>query len=800
MSELHSKLYRIQPDNVSKASTQHSFHKYLTVSLDSVWDLTFSGMESIVEQTLAASTWSASRICILQPDSNIEADSVRIHQCNRTINDVEIQRREIRHRLTAPFANNKWEIVIPTMRSELLHMNHMAKVSADICDRFRRDLSVIINSWISEPIKKDKTTHSAVVSSETNLEIAKSTSITVATDSLDDFSESSASEDGKEDSLDDIQIMPLQLDKNISLATTTVENDSQLLSYFYSSPLNVVRVVSQSLMVEAKNLITAKYDKLTHEVEMRKYKAVWQIQRLKSIPKTRQHLIQLREQDMQAWSLELTHRRRIAAPAQFLDAPVFESDDENVELANESTLIEMIPSINEDSIVTLLPEVASSIVENCSTLQPSMTAIVTDTAQAQINGGDVASTASQLKEDISQPLLSQSPAANDIPPPISTESIASLARESEVSLAPSFSSIRISQSPGGHSNLSLANSSQQDPITKETLLKSDGVSDDNESKSEFVCEAEEVVVDIDTHFASVLKQKKLNPEFPADDLEAIADQLIHPNLEDLWDEMAIQDTLVSLPNSMLLLGVSLGIVDIESDLDDDSDVVDTLKHVRESELNLIPCSTMLSNSLGEAIKWQCRALNLAALYSVLAASDLLGHLDTIEALFLISPRSDFLVSLSSHVLNGFVKQYDLLDEGHSRRNASVGRFEEGLWSQYRLLDAVHNASTRNHVNVKNNKYITLASYSLESRCSDTISAMNPMDELFSIEGLHTLSLEYTTSWPIPAILTSEVLANVAKMTCRLLELSQLSELLRLIWIQLRIQQRHRSAKFAMRNV
>jgi hypothetical protein len=58
-------------------------------------------------------------------------------------------------------------------------------------------------------------------------------------------------------------------------------------------------------------------------------------------------------------------------------------------------------------------------------------------------------------------------------------------------------------------------------------------------------------------------------------------------------------------------------------------------------------------------------------------------------------------------------------------------------------------------------------------------------KLFSIEGLSALQIEYDSPWPLPAIITPFVLDNLSKMTRRLLELGQLTNIFRLLWSEMK---------------
>ena len=238
----------------------------------------------------------------------------------------------------------------------------------------------------------------------------------------------------------------------------------------------------------------------------------------------------------------------------------------------------------------------------------------------------------------------------------------------------------------------------------------------------------------------------------------------------------------------------------------------------ESSLSFKPFSAMMHESVGAAVKLQCAAVNLAALYSLVAASDLLGHLDSIERLFLISPKSDFLTTISATIVDRFLEQNKLFKTDHidienPRRRAQNkaipclwqneilstidtadglhGSYQR-LWSPWRIQEAIGVASTRSNINSVNTKYIHMARFHIDvpntQTSSPSLAAYDPMNELCSMQGLQFLKLEYLTDWPIPAIITPVILDRIGSMTRRLLELSHLNELLRITWAQLRVRQ------------
>lgn len=310
------------------------------------------------------------------------------------------------------------------------------------------------------------------------------------------------------------------------------------------------------------------------------------------------------------------------------------------------------------------------------------------------------------------------------------------------------------------------------------------------------------------------------------------DNLLNPDMAYLEQEEAARDALASLPRAFSLMALSLGMttfssvchsVSITGIFSMQSGIVEYSSEgdapLAESSLSLKPFSAVMHESVGAAVKVQCAALNLAALYSLVAASDLLGHLDSIERLFLVSPKSDFLTAISTTLVDRFVEQNKLfltdhIDIENPRRRAQNkaipclwqneilstidaadglhGSYQR-LWSPWRIQEAVGIASTRSNVNSVSAEYIRMARYHIDvpntqTSLSSGVAAYDPMNELCSMHGLQFLKLEYLTDWPIPAIITPATLDRIGSMTRRLLELSQLNELLRITWAQLRVRQ------------
>ena len=290
------------------------------------------------------------------------------------------------------------------------------------------------------------------------------------------------------------------------------------------------------------------------------------------------------------------------------------------------------------------------------------------------------------------------------------------------------------------------------------------------------------------------------------DYENIIREVLTADLGGIEAEEATRETLTSLSASLSLLGVSQGIIELKVDKAEGSSSSPEVT-AEEASLALKPLPAVIDRHLGAAVRVQCQAVNLAALYSVVAASDLLGHLDSVERLFLIAPTSDFLIAISSFLVERFVEQNKTffvaeatISSQKTKRLRSAPADSiwsaatsptEPLWSHFRMQEAVRGALSRSHVTSANTKYLDLAVYQLPVReSSGTATLWNPFDELCSAKGLELLKLQYLAEWPIPAIITSTTLDAIGSMTRRLLELSQLSALLRMTWAHLRVRQQY----------
>ena len=213
--------------------------------------------------------------------------------------------------------------------------------------------------------------------------------------------------------------------------------------------------------------------------------------------------------------------------------------------------------------------------------------------------------------------------------------------------------------------------------------------------------------------------------------------------------------------------------------------------------NLHSLHSVLMRSLGRAVLAQCRAINLASLHCLINSSvDLLGHIQAVDNLLLVSPNSDFLMSLCTLVVDQHLQNVRVL---HRQGGAAVSSLSPllrcqsnaNLWNnealQVGFTSALATATTANQWKEFGTLYCSMHTAEEANTAGDSVGAitMRWTAGLFSASALSSLAVEYNAPWPVPAIVTPQVLEKFSCITRRFLELGQLVALFRVVWGELR---------------
>jgi hypothetical protein len=243
-----------------------------------------------------------------------------------------------------------------------------------------------------------------------------------------------------------------------------------------------------------------------------------------------------------------------------------------------------------------------------------------------------------------------------------------------------------------------------------------------------------------------------------------------------------------------------------------------------SDASLHSLRAIFMRSVGRAVLAQCRAINVAAMHCLVSgAVNLLGHISAVDHHFLVSPNSDFLMSLCSCVVDQHLQQMRLLQrqraslasaaltEGEGMHVSLTHQFANSgnaeLWNAEALqvayaatMSAARNSSSggTNTHDIWKQYGTQYAALQLSAR-EDSAPAAEQVNTterdalaslwsrgLFSSQGLTNLTLLYQAPWPVPAIITPQVLGKIGLITRRFLQLGQVVALFRVVWGEMRL--------------
>jgi hypothetical protein len=262
---------------------------------------------------------------------------------------------------------------------------------------------------------------------------------------------------------------------------------------------------------------------------------------------------------------------------------------------------------------------------------------------------------------------------------------------------------------------------------------------------------------------------------------------------------------------------------------------------RDAEL-LEPLSLQMSRSLCRLVRAQCELLDQASLLSAVRSNEsgsssssssssdkgcaddntpsvprslsvagsprsLLAHIASVDDLLLLSPRSDFLLQLSAALVEGHLERFPFRATlaqqeqllARYRDQPTLLRDLASLWSPASVAVAFsravkvctvrsrdHLAHATFHIAIQAHANNQSQSQSQSQPPISPTLLRRPCDCVFSSAGLAELSASYKAPWPLGCILDSDVLTKLCLGTRRVLELGQLSALLRLLWCDLRL--------------
>jgi hypothetical protein len=259
------------------------------------------------------------------------------------------------------------------------------------------------------------------------------------------------------------------------------------------------------------------------------------------------------------------------------------------------------------------------------------------------------------------------------------------------------------------------------------------------------------------------------------------------------------------------------------------DVEDVLAPCQFNSSDLTPLSCVMHGSTISAVSAQCLAIDHSFLLLTLREQKLLEHIDFVQAIFLLSDESDFLVNMAgklvdTHIENNATMRFSSHHHVsiHSpSKSTSIGNsttnnehdlyadFDFNLFSSHSVSLAF--ASVQSASQLTNTVFFSQANIFVEESnhiinngigmdMSHAVSGNMSARErhflgAFSVKGLERLTLSYEAPWPFNMIVSREYLALMAVVTRRILEIAQLTALSRHVWGNLRsCRLRERGAK------
>lgn len=196
-------------------------------------------------------------------------------------------------------------------------------------------------------------------------------------------------------------------------------------------------------------------------------------------------------------------------------------------------------------------------------------------------------------------------------------------------------------------------------------------------------------------------------------------------------------------------------------------------------LLLKPAEEGPRTALRSAIVKQCAVLDQATLYLSIKSKGLLEHADCIDATFLCSDRSDFLITLSGCVVEAFQERHQRKGRfGHRHHPAAP---VEALWSTSVLKRALSKA--RRLCVMGNKGHLERATLDIPETEADSVRAAQ--SSIFSTDGLNRLEVSYDAPWPVSAMYSPQRVSRIGRATRRLLGVGHATVLIRIVWAELR---------------
>jgi hypothetical protein len=589
------------------------------------------------------------------------------------------------------------------------------------------------------------------------------------------------------------------------------------------------RTVPKALIAQAEQKIRAKYDSLMQGVSARSFATAWRKRQLQTLPEARRQLAELFEEDMlelqrlqQAKATSPDKYRQFVAEHQPVQDEAVPAEPQGPHIPAGALGVTWGGSARLD--LQVAQRAAGKVTEPSPPLFPTSPA-----AFATSSAGDF-TMASGFSDNGSFGSTA------DLAAPSEVTSVD--AESGTVSVVPDTPSVVEDAAPSDEA-VGVFNSSPDE--TQRATQAADSPTPVNAQISEQETESGSVP-------ASTLGDANSAPA-AVPSLADLAGPLLHPDETYLQEEDKVFAAAKSLAQTIARLARSTQVLDLSDGklqavvtrllrdnpkLGEDEGVlwmavlVEASKHpaggATGSDTSLHSLRAIYMRSLGRAVLAQCRAINVAAMHCLVSgAGNLLGHISAVDHLFLVSPNSDFLMSLCSCVVDQHLQQMRLLQR--QRAALASAALTEGKGVQVSLT---HQFANRENAELWNAEALQVAYAATMSAARDSSSGGTnahdiwkqygtqyaalqlPAHEtsapgadyvntteldalaslwgrgLFSSQGLTNLTLLYQAPWPVPAIITPQVLGKIGLITRRFLQLGQVVALFRVVWGEMRL--------------
>jgi hypothetical protein len=595
------------------------------------------------------------------------------------------------------------------------------------------------------------------------------------------------------------------------------------------------RTVPKALIAQAEQKIRAKYDSLMHGVSARSFATAWRKRQLQTLPEARRQMAELFEEDMrelvrlqQAKATSPDKYRQFVAEHQPVQDEAVPAEPQGPHIPAGALGVTWGGSARLD--LQVAQRAAGKVTEPSPPLFPT-----SPTDIGASSAGDF-TVASGFNDNGSFGSTADLAATSEVTP---------VAAESDtVSVVPDTYNVVEDVAPSD--DAVDATAAGVDNSSPDEAQQATQTADSPTPVNAQISESEAASGSVPAQTSNAVSNIA---EAAAPSLADLAGPLLHPDDAYLQEEDKVFAAAKSLAHTVARLARSTQLLDLSDTelqalvtrlLRDDPKLgedegalwmallVEASEHraggAAGSDASLHSLRAIFMRSVGRAVLAQCRAINVGAMHCLVSgAVNLLGHISAVDHLFLVSPNSDFLMSLCSCVVDQHLQQMRLLQRQRTSLAPAASREGDGM-----QVSLTHQFASRENAELWNAEALQVAYAATMSAARDSSSggtnahdiwkqygtqyaalqlpvheASAPAAEqvntteldalaslwsrgLFSSQGLTSLTLLYQAPWPVPAIITPQVLGKIGLITRRFLQLGQVVALFRVVWAEMRL--------------